>query len=175
MQTQLYQYLQPTVTKVRVVLDDPTISFQTIVAHLQSTDPDILYFYRTLPERYNDVLMKHVIDDLQLALHRFYIANNFYPSSLEDLVLYNFLSSDIEIPENILYIADNISPIISIVPRPIPWLYIPTISSYIIAYPLEHTANIQYYTRTIKDMIVKLHTYDFMYRITIKKTPAQIV
>jgi hypothetical protein len=63
-QTQLYQYMQPTVAKVRVVLDDRDISFPTVLSHLQSQDENILYFYRTLPQRYNDVVLKDTVQVL---------------------------------------------------------------------------------------------------------------
>jgi hypothetical protein len=60
-QTQLYQYMQPTVTKLRVVLHDRDISFPTVLSHLQSQDEDILYFYRTLPQRYNDMALADTV------------------------------------------------------------------------------------------------------------------
>jgi hypothetical protein len=60
-QTQLYQSLQPTVTKLRTVMSDRTVSFHTVLEHLQSQDDTILYFYRTLPQRYNDKIAEETV------------------------------------------------------------------------------------------------------------------
>ena len=56
LQTQLYQSLQPTVQKIRVIMDDKNISFPIILSHLQSNDQELLYYYGTIPQRYVDTV-----------------------------------------------------------------------------------------------------------------------
>jgi hypothetical protein len=65
LQTQLYQDLQPTVSKLRVVLQDDAISFPIVLQHLQSDDEDILYYYTTIPQRYIDAVFFYDISLLQ--------------------------------------------------------------------------------------------------------------
>jgi hypothetical protein len=88
LQTQLYQYLQPTVIKARAVLRMPQLSFINVIQQLQTQDPDILYFYNTLPQRYNDIDALEMMSTLQNALLSYKNANNIYPASLFDLFDY---------------------------------------------------------------------------------------
>jgi hypothetical protein len=66
----------------------PQLSFVNIIQQLQTQDPDIFYFYHTLPQRYNDIDVLDNIETLQKALLSYKNANNIYPISLFDLLDY---------------------------------------------------------------------------------------
>lgn len=158
-QTQLYQSLQPTVTKLRTVINDPHISFYTVLEHLQSDDESMLYFYRTLPHRYNDILAEQTVWELQAALRRYYAANESYPLTLTDLITYKFLSKDIQFPENtILYRAFNAPKVEHIVYYP-PTLPSTYPSTYVLVYHVEHTPNMMFTTQDVKSLRLRISTF----------------
>jgi hypothetical protein len=64
--TMLYESLQPTITKVRAVLDDPTVTFATIQSHLESDSSQVQYFYKTLAARYDDAIVLNNMPALQI-------------------------------------------------------------------------------------------------------------
>ncbi len=172
-QTQLYQYMQPTVAKLRVVLDDRWISFPTVLAHLQSQDEDILYFYRTLPQRYDDAVLEDTVDEITQWLRRFYAANNAYPQTLTDLITYKFITPDVKrSSKKILYRADNV-PVIMPVFLQTPTVYNAQTSSYVLAYVVQHLFNSMYETVDIPSMRVALLSYDIATRRKIQKTPSR--
>lgn len=171
-QTQLYQSLQPTVQKVRVIMNDKDISFPIILSHLQSNDPVLLYYYGTVPKRYVDTVFFADIELVREWLRRYKTANDAYPVSLSDLITYRFIPENVMLSnKKIIYRAYNLSDIITYTKLPPKKLTLiePT---YILMYQAQYKTNIEYID-TLETLRNKVRTFDFSTRMKIKKTPLQ--
>lgn len=172
LQTQLYQSLQPTVQKIRVIMDDKNISFPIILSHLQSNDPTLLYYYGTIPQRYVDTVFFADVEIVRDWLRRYKTANDSYPISLSDLITYKFIPSDVMLSsKKIIYRAYNLPDIVPYVTLP-PQKYILVEPMYVLLYQAQFKDNIEYIS-TLDALRNKVRTYDFSTRAKIKKTPLQ--
>ena len=172
LQTQLYQYLQPTVQKIRVIMNDKDISFPIVLSHLQSNDTNLLYYYWTIPQRYIDTVFFTDIAIVSEWLRRYKTANDTYPVSLLDLITYKFISSNVSLSnKKIIYRAYNI-PDITIYSKLPPQKYILLQPWYIMLYQAQYKNNIEYID-TLEAVRNKVRTYDFWTRAKIKKIPFQ--
>lgn len=141
------------------MLDDKLISFPIVLAHLQSKDPYLHYFYSTLPQRYNDKIIQDTVDAIQVALRRYYVANDQYPVSLTDLITYKFLPKDTVFPKNtILYRAYNVPKLVPITVYP-PRQVKPQKSTYVLVFHVEHSPNIMFTTRDITSLRLRINTF----------------
>lgn len=174
LQTQLYQSLQPTVQKIRVILDDKNISFPIILSHLQSNDGYLLYFYGTIPQRYIDTVFFADMDEVRTWLRRYKTANDSYPITLSELILYKYIPSSISLStKKIIYRAYNLPDIILYKKYP-PHIFKALEPTYILLYQAQFADNIEYVS-TIETLRNKVRTYDFETRISIKKTPSHTI
>lgn len=162
--TMLYESLQPTITKVRAVLDDPNVTFATIQAHLESDDAQIQYFYSSLAARYDDALLLQHMPALQVGLHNFFLANNRYPESLDELVETRFAKArDIANLDKSIYVAHNIPPIMQITVNAI-MPYTPQESWYVLLAPMQHLPHAMVWSRDRKSMEIMARTFDMKSR-----------
>ena len=165
LQTMLYQDFQTVVEQVRFVLQDDSVTLDTILYDVQSTDPTIQYFYNTLPQRYNDMRNMKVIEVLQIWLQKFFAANLRYPETIDELIEYRFIAKR-DIPtisglENISYVPHNYPYIAAVLPSSIlTQAYDLKQSRYILALPVEHFPNTQVLTRDQNSMKIMMRTYD---------------
>lgn len=173
--TMLYESLQPTITKVRAVLDDPNVTFATIQAHLESDDSQVHYFYSTLSARYDDALLLQHMPALQAGLHSFFLANNRYPESLDELVETRFVKkSDITGLEKSVYVAHNIPPVMQVITNAV-MPYTPQESWYVLLAPMLHLPHALVWSRDRKSMEITSRTFDMKSRQELQKNPPSVV
>jgi hypothetical protein len=174
LQTQLYQSLQPTVQKLRVIMNDENISFPIILSHLQSNDSELLYYYWTIPERYIDTTFFADIAIIHNWLRRYKTANNTYPISLSDVITYKFVPSSIMLSNKKIvyraYTVPDIEEFVYITPK----RYDIREPSYVLIYQAQYKINIEY-KWTLDSLRNKVRTYDYETRLHIKKTPLQSI
>lgn len=169
LQTMLYQDLQSVVDQVRFVLQDDSVTLDTILYDVQSTDPTIQYFYNTLPQRYNDMHSMKVIEILQVWLQKFFAVNMRYPETIDELIEYRFIAKR-DIPavnalEDIFYVPHNYPYIAPVLPSSVlTSAYDLKQSRYIIVLPVAHISNAQIFTRDQNSMKIMMRTYDYTNR-----------
>lgn len=163
MQTKLYQELQELVTYASTVLKDDTVTLNIVLHDLQSDDPDIFYFYDTLPQRYIDLQRQQVRDKITEGLRKFFTANNRYPYTLEELIdarfVKNISQSQLKYmyytPHNYPYIAEMFPSSVFV------QAYDLKQSWYILATPMVHRPHAQVFSRDEKSMMVMIRTLDY--------------
>lgn len=163
LQTKLYQELQELVTYASTVLKDDTVTLNIVLHDLQSDDPDIFYFYDTLPQRYIDLQRQQVRDKITEGLRKFFTANNRYPYTLEELIdarfVKNISQSQLKYmyytPHNYPYIAEMFPSSVFV------QAYDLKQSWYILATPMVHRPHAQVFSRDEKSMMVMIRTLDY--------------
>jgi hypothetical protein len=170
-QTRLYEDLQPTISKVRAVLDDQNVTFATIQAHLQSNDPDIQYFYQTLAARYDDAQLLAPLPSIQSALQAYYLANHQYPATLYDLIESRFIKREALRGEKSLIYTPHNHPYISQIALDVVQTYTPAIARYVLVAPVSHLPHANISTRNEENMELMTRTSSLSSRTKQKKTP----
>ncbi len=170
LQTKLYQDIQVVTSYARAVLQDETISIDTIIQDLKSTDPVIYYFYNTLPQRYNDLTNIHGMILVQTWMQKYFGANMRYPESIDELIENRFIyRQDIStlkvIKDNIYFVPHNYPYIAPIYPSSVlAKAYELKQSWYILAIQVDHVPNANFFTRDENSMMIMMRTTDFIWR-----------
>lgn len=173
--TKLYESLQPTITKVRAVLDDSNVVFDTVQAHLESSDPDVLYFYSTLAARYEDKLILQHMPTVQQWLHAFFLANNRYPISIEEALESRFVKKDqIAHMDDVIYHAYNVPSVMQISLHAVMPYKIQE-SRYVMLAPVDHLPHADLRSRDSDSMQLMARTFDQKSRKNLQKNPPTVV
>ncbi len=163
LQTKLYQELQELVTYASTVLKNDTVTLNIVLHDLQSDDPDVVFYYNTLKQRYIDQQRQQVRDKITEGIRKFFTANNRYPYTLDELIDARFVKNISQSQLKYMYYAPHNYPYISeMFPSSV---FVQTYdlkqSWYILATPMVHKPNAEIFTRDEKSMMVMMRTLDY--------------